>query len=278
MTSIDTDYLPPLDRLLALGEESARVREWPDYLAMGIGPEHVPDLLRIARSWLEDAEDPEAPEVYAPIHAWRALGQLRAEEAARPLVEMLLERDEYDDWVYNELPAAIAMIGRSAVPVLETHVADIELDESTRIAMASALFEIAKADPEARGEVAPIFMRQLARPWRNEEGLNGFLVLYLVELRATEAVPLIERAFEADMVDTMVLGDWEDVQVELGLITERRTPRPQWEFAPPRRRLRPAAGPEKPEAAVRKAKEKEKATAAKKKQARRARKRNARRR
>ena len=47
--------------------------------------------------------------------------------------------------------------------------------------------------------------------------MNAFLVEALLELGAQEAAPLIERAFAQGYVDPMVMGDWEDVQVELGL-------------------------------------------------------------
>ena len=36
-------------------------------------------------------------------------------------------------------------------------------------------------------------------------------------MEAKEAAPLIERAFAQGYVDPMVMGDWEDVQIELGL-------------------------------------------------------------
>src|SRR5205814_135203 len=65
------DYSPPVDRLLKIGE--CKLQDWPDYLAFGLGPEHVPDLIRM----VEDEELNEAPSeslrVWAPIHAWRAL-------------------------------------------------------------------------------------------------------------------------------------------------------------------------------------------------------------
>jgi HEAT repeat protein len=35
--------------------------------------------------------DQNSMEVWAPVHAWRALGQLRAEEAIKPLREYLLD-------------------------------------------------------------------------------------------------------------------------------------------------------------------------------------------
>lgn len=42
-----------------------------------------------------------------------------------------------------------------------------------------------------------------------------------------EAAPLMQAAFEADHVDIMMRGDWEDVQVDLGLLPERITERPR---------------------------------------------------
>jgi len=40
-----------------------------------------------------------------------------------------------------------------------------------------------------------------------------------VKLGAKEAAPLMEQAFAADRVEYIVMGDWEDVQVRLGLKT-----------------------------------------------------------
>jgi len=58
---------------------------------------------------------------------------------------------------------------------------------------------------------------RLERFEENESDVNAFLVEALVELGAKEAAPVIERAFAEGYVDPMVMGDWEDVQVELGL-------------------------------------------------------------
>ena len=58
---------------------------------------------------------------------------------------------------------------------------------------------------------------RLERFEENEPDVNAFLVEALVELGAKEAAPLIERAFAEGYVDPIVMGDWEDVQVELGL-------------------------------------------------------------
>src|SRR5262249_24390736 len=74
---------------------------------------------------------------------------------------------------------------------------------------------------EARDECARTLASVLENYAENDEGLNGFIVYDLVELNAVEYLDLIERAFKSESVDEMILGDFEDVQVRLGLIEER---------------------------------------------------------
>ncbi len=64
--------------------------------------------------------------------------------------------------------------------------------------------------------------------------MNGFIIADLAELGATEAAPLMEEAFAVERVDLSVGGDWEDIQIELGLLAERKT-------IPPLRTRRPPA-------------------------------------
>ena len=45
-----------------------------------------------------------------------------------------------------------------------------------------------------------------------------------MELEAVEAAPLMERAFVANLVDESLRGDWEEVQMDLGLKPFRETP------------------------------------------------------
>ncbi len=70
-------------------------------------------------------------------------------------------------------------------------------------------------------------MRQLERWAEQPEALNAFLIHHLVELGAAEAAPLMEAVFEAERAEILIRGDWEDVQVDLGLLPERRTSRPR---------------------------------------------------
>ncbi len=216
-TDSKTSYQPPVDKLLTYGESKLMTPdEWPDYRELGIGPEHIPDLIQMATDEELNEADPESREVWAPLHAWRALGQLRAVESVEPLLG-LFDRLEYDDWVNEELPVVFGMIGPAALPVLAEYIADLSHNDSSRISAIAGIENIGKRWPDARGESITLLEERLKRFEENEPDVNGFIVEALVELGARETAPVIERAFNEGYVDPIVMGDWDDVQVELGL-------------------------------------------------------------
>ena len=228
---VSTSYLPPLDPLLALGEpEFGHRNPWPDYLAMGFTAEHVPELMRMVADESLDgeeaADDEIPPERYAYIHAWRTLGLLRAEAAIGLLVDFM---DSDNDWAHEELPSVLGMIGPAAFESLRTALSrwSLSFEPWSAGAAAAGLVEVAQRFPEMRDAAVAALARQLRWWARQDPDLNEMLVHDLVELHAVEAAPVIEEAFAADAVD-MSYGadDWEDVQVALGLLPERITPRP----------------------------------------------------
>ncbi|HEX5870080.1 MAG TPA: hypothetical protein VFY65_06685 [Longimicrobium sp.] len=218
-------YLPPVDRLLKLGAEPARRRTWPDYRTLGLEDHHVPALIRMATDPALQAAEERDPAGWAPVHAWRALGQLRAPAAAEPLLA-LLQRELESDWVFREVPAVLGMIGPAALPGATMLLFDEGMNEEARIAAARVIADVGIEYPERRDEAAALLTTQL-EDWKDQGRLlNAFLVSGLLDLQQTEAAPLMEAAFAAKAVDLAVNGDWEDAQVDLGLLTERLTPPP----------------------------------------------------
>jgi hypothetical protein len=224
---MDASYSPPVAQLLELGEAPARQNPWPDYLALGVTREHVPELIRLLTDPDVQEYDEDSPRgFWPPIHAWRALGQLQAEEALEPLATLLQDAaDDETDWTLNEIPRVLGMIGPAAIPEARRMVAREDLDEFTRYSGMLILTEVAARWPETRDEAVE-FLSALLRDWENHDlGFNATVISYLMDLDATEAAPLMAAAFEGDGVDLSVAGDWEDVQVQMGLLAERTTPR-----------------------------------------------------
>jgi hypothetical protein len=232
-------YPPPVDHLLTLGRPSSGL-PWADYRSLGLSEEHVPALLELLGderlSWESFDDHSDETPFWGKVHAWRALGQLRADAAVELLIHILVTEDE-DDWAAGDIPQVLGMIGPAALPPLRTALpvaARREGDSWQAIQLASALREIGARHPEAREQVVEALVRQL-KLWEHQDAeVNGFLVQDLVELRATEAVPVMQEAFEAEAVDESIMGDWEDVQVAPGLLAERRTPPPRYIFNVPR--------------------------------------------
>jgi len=217
-----TTYTSPVDKLLTLGKpESSTPEKWPNYLEFGLGPEHIPELIRMATDPVfrgpeaEKESEEEDPDFWAPLHAIRALGQLHAEAAVEPLINMLPEVIN-DDWIQEELPQVYVLIGPPAIPALSAFLTDSSNEMYSRGSAAESLEAIGKKYPESRSECISIISKQLEKYEENDYELNAFLIASLSHLKAIETLPLIERAFEADRVDDFVI-DLDDVLVSFDL-------------------------------------------------------------
>ncbi|HBN07800.1 MAG TPA: hypothetical protein DD435_03830 [Cyanobacteria bacterium UBA8530] len=211
-----TQYAPPLDRLLTYGEpEFAPPERWRPYVSeLGLTLDDVPELVRMTNDQDLNSAKSDDPRVWAPIHAIRALGELRAEAAIGSLISLADAED--DDWITNEVPKALGLIGPKAIPPLESYLGDQSRDGLQRATAVGALEKISEMHPAARGECVSALARQLESFEDNPEELNGFLIGALVDLGAEDFLPLMRRAFEGDRVDEDVI-DWREIRREFGL-------------------------------------------------------------
>ena len=223
--TINQIKLSLLDALEQIGD-ARDLRKWtdgqPNYVAdLHLYPEHIPALIQIAQQWAEPFEQTEGKSDTAwaaPIHAWRALGQLRAVEAVEPLLAMLNRMDEIgDDWYLEEFHKVFGMIGPSALEPLAHYVVDQSNAEFPRISAATGLNEIAERHGETRDQVVKILTDELAKQAPDIESLNGFLADYLIKLRAVESAEVIERAYAAEVIDPHIRGTWTQMRRELGV-------------------------------------------------------------
>jgi hypothetical protein len=227
------DYSDPVARLLDYGGFDIRQIEepWPDYLELGFAEEHVPELIRMATDSDLNNADQDNLEVWAPLHAWRTLGQLRAVEAAKPLVH-LLEQLRHDDWLPIDLRKVFSLIGPLSVPAIAEFMANRSIEEICRVSVPACLEQIAHDYPDHRNECVGVLAHQLSFYATNGTDLNAFLVMSLANLKASETIDLIRKAFAADCVELTLQGDVEDVEIEMGLRAVRDTPPPDLSLFP----------------------------------------------
>lgn len=215
----------PIARLLALGEPRySREFAWPDYRSFGLSFEHILALIRIATDIdLINLPDENDPRGWGPIHAWRALGQLQAQEAIQPLLRLFHEvRD--NDWVIEEMPDVFALIGPAAFPALAAYLRNTSYPAYSRLVAATSLMQMALSHPQVRDQGVEILAEQLSAFKNNIPGVNSVLIANLVELQAVEKVDLIQKVFTEGKVDRFLVGDWRDIRHRLRPSAARRTP------------------------------------------------------
>jgi hypothetical protein len=214
---VQSTYSAPVDALLRSGE--TRVKRWPNYMEkFNLSLADVPELLRMVVDEDLNFSDDKSSESWAPVHAWRALGQLRAEAAIEPLISCFDEMVD-NDWFREEMPEVFSLIGPTAIPAIAEFLANPN-DLYLRWMCAAILVKMSQKHPDVRNECLNRLVNQLQQYTKNSRELNGALVCALIDIEAKEAVPLMEAAFSAKRVDTSIPGDWIDVQYALGLLTQ----------------------------------------------------------
>lgn len=221
------EYAPPVDRLLDYGYSPAgTVQSWPDYVGeLGLSQADTPDLIRMMTDDNLHEGDPTKHEIWAPIHAWRTLGELHADDAIEPILGML-EELAGDEWAIEELPQVIGLIGPMVIPTLKNYLGDDKQHNIFgRSVVISSLEKIGKLYPEFRDEAVAVLIQQLEKYPHNEALINAFLISSLIELKAREAGRVIEHAYLSKRVESHVVGDWNETQVSLGLKTTQEIAR-----------------------------------------------------
>ena len=143
-----TSYKHPVSKLLSLGEKPALADEWPNYMEMDFTRAHIPELIRLVQDydlanspW--DENDNVPPVVYGQVHAWRTLAQLKSADAVPALLELFTHVDDnYGDWIQNEVPDALGMIGLPALKPCVEFLKNRSIDSNHRHFAGLAIVQI----------------------------------------------------------------------------------------------------------------------------------------
>ncbi|MEE9494626.1 MAG: UPF0149 family protein [Gammaproteobacteria bacterium] len=212
--------------LLQLGSVENR-QDWPDYIQYGFTAKDVPELLTIVTDELLNNLPADDDAVWASLHAWRTLGQLRSPQAIQPLINSFDSIYE-DDWALDEIPRVMGMLGEPAIKPLAIYMNESGHDEFARVMAADGLAEVAKQHTQHRDQVVIIFQKYIKSPSIVDGTFNGLLVCQLLDLNAVELIDDIRQLYNKGCVDISCAGDIEEVEILLGLRSKRETPKPDY--------------------------------------------------
>ena len=209
MKKFKNKYSSPVNKLLSYGDPRD-FEKWPDYLQLGFTEEHVPELIKMARETDLIFSESEEFENWAPVHAWRVLGQLKAKEASEPLMNLFHELED-EDWSDEELPTVFALIGTSTLPFLARYLADKSRNVSPRISAASCINEVGKLNKNVSENCIALLTAQLEKYEENPPELNGFLIWFLTDFKALDSLSIIQEAYQRECVDESIIGGLSNV-------------------------------------------------------------------
>ncbi|MBF2064452.1 MAG: DUF1186 domain-containing protein [Calothrix sp. C42_A2020_038] len=210
-----TSYQPPVAQLLTLGQLTPK-QQLNYILELGLGSEHIPDLIRMAVD--NELLGTDGTANLAPVHAWRALGQLQASDAIVPLMQLF--DYENNDLVNEELPKFYGIIGSESIPALTAYLNSEVERLFPRVTAINSLEEIANQHPDARNQVVTVLTHFLQLCKQNPGELNGFIISALMNLQAIESAHVIKYAFNAKQVSEDIVGNWNEVRESLGIASD----------------------------------------------------------
>jgi hypothetical protein len=231
-----SQYSPPVDQLLTYGDPHTHGRDWSDYFSLGITNAHIPGLIQILEDealFLSESED---ADYWAVVHAWRLIGVLKAETAIPALIAALGrwgDEEPWWEWINEEFPSVFREIGTVTIPALVGFIADRQQLDFPRGTAARSLRGIAEHDPESRLLCIEGITQQLKAFTENTPELNAYLIEVLADLKAIESAAVMEQAFQLRCVDESLIGDWDEIQVDLGLKTREEVPLKRYYLDPP---------------------------------------------
>lgn len=208
------------------------------YLELGFDEEDIALLAELvfdeeiaSLSYNEKAEG----KLFAPVHAVMVLAKLEAKEPFERLMQGLEIFHEDDDYFRSALMFYLKKVGKAFSGDLISYFMNAGKGLYNRMLVLEALEKIIETDrddslKEAWEEALVAF---LEREEELNDGLNAFAIFALVDITEVKHIGLIRKVFASKPVDLWCDGDLEELEIRLGLRSQRSTPLPRNEFGVP---------------------------------------------
>lgn len=214
--------------LSTLGEPQDGQR-WQDYSRLGISTGDTSRLVALIKDQEGEFYGSEDDDYWVPLHAWRALKPLMPAGLESLINGFNLFCE--DDWAQDEIPEVIAAAGNAAFEPLVAFILNTGNEQQARFLAIDTLGQLGKTHASLRAKTISKLSSCLQTLTANDNEVNGFIIAQLVDMKAVDAHTVIQDAFTEERVTISISGDLEDVEMGLGLRTERSTPRPDYHGA-----------------------------------------------
>ncbi len=159
-----------------------------------------------------------------PIHALFLLTELNATESLDKVLQLLRQDEELlgfwlGDYLTEEIWRTIYQLGNNELKKLKDFVLEPNIYYCARYEVCAAIVQIAFHEPERKPEVVKWIkdvLKFLSNNKENDDLIDSdfiaFTVCDIIQLKATELLPLIKTLFDNELVSTGICGDFKDVE------------------------------------------------------------------
>ncbi|WP_130733224.1 hypothetical protein [Flavobacterium sp. J27] len=189
-------------KLEEIGETSFD-RRWPNYVKrLNLKKKDSKILIEIiSSSNLSLITDGALKEQFAPMHAWRALGQLQAKDTIKTLLAALIDlKNEEAFWFRIELPKVMKLIGNESIKPLTVFLKNNKNRWDDKLIVVKGLIEIAIQYPESKNSIETIINALLKKYKSNDFSFNACLLNEFFKLKPYKN-ELIKEIINQDQFD-----------------------------------------------------------------------------
>ena len=219
--------------LFSLGRNGLMSRENQiDYIKKyGFCEEDKEQLLELATDMdiyqydYSEMGDDEGLEFFGVVHAWHVLSKLKVPEAKQLFVDWFesYDFDNPDEWMISEFRTLIRPYRSDMFDYIKAYVKDESNSEWVRMEYLEVIKDMYEAN-EITLEELNVFLDTVLSE-SNSSIVNAGAIGVCMDHKLTEHHERIKECFEKKAVDIDHIGDLEDVEIEMGLRTERETER-----------------------------------------------------
>ncbi|HHH37633.1 MAG TPA: hypothetical protein ENK77_03340 [Epsilonproteobacteria bacterium] len=173
-----------------------------------------------------DIPEDEGLEFYGVVHAWHVLSELEVPEAKELFIDILEEggyEDDPDDWILSDFRRLIKPYRKD----MYDYFAESSQLEGygiwTRLEYIDTIRDMLKDKEVEEEKVNELIVKILST--NDNAILNAGVISLCMDEKLTQHHELIKKCFERKAVDIDHIGDLEDVEIGMGLRTERETER-----------------------------------------------------
>jgi hypothetical protein len=221
-TETTGDDLMPIPEILdRLGSESNQLPVEAIQAARQQKERVIPELIRVLQDSVEavkKGEEPQGPEFLALF----LLAEFRAAEALPAILAAISLPGEgpfemFGDAVHDVLPRVlVSLAGGRCLEICTDLLRNLAINEYVRWSAVKAIVYLGIKELRPRSEIVDV-CRGLLRGFIVNKDVDGVTAVTceMLNLAPVEAIDDIKAAYDGDLVDESIIGDWESVEEKL---------------------------------------------------------------